>query len=524
MGSLLQSPRLIRNTILDLCNRLFVIATAWIISIWVARQLGPTNYGIFALVLWFTGNCTWVVGMGFTHAITKFVAEYSSKGQIAERNAIIFFVLKTELVLTIGGTLILIFFKSQIADYFFSPSESFFFFLAFLGLLPGILTAVFSATIEGVQKFEYFFYANLIIGPFSFISKIIVLVLDMGIEGLLTVMLIFSVVNTVFYSWVLIKENVFRQSNKKPLDRNLLKRILRYNFSVWVVMLCDKIIWDKSENFFLGRFCSATEVGFYNLGYNITQKFTTLLPATFWRVLFPAMSGYAGAGDRKKMCRVFFLATRYLAFISFPVGVGGAILAYNLIHYLYGHEFIGAQRVLQILFLASIINSMAEPGAAVLYGYEKQSFIYKLGGFMAGVNIVLDILFIRDYGAVGAAWCYAVTTIIGSICGTVYTCMSMKLRYPVVSVAKIFLSTVIMGISMKLILHENSEIWGFIAAVVGGSTIYIVCALVLGTFEQEDYTLLESIEAILPGKVKKLVRIVRFLIGQFKNSSENTEK
>lgn len=509
--------RLIRNSVLNLFNTFFMMATSWIISIWVARQLGPGNYGIFTLVLWFVGTFTWVIGMGLIHATTKFVAEYSGRNETDAIGPIVVFVLKIEVGLTIFVSAVLIFFRSQVSDYFFTPSESFFFLLAFLGMLPGIVTAVFSATIEGTQKFQYFTYANLLITPFSFISKVIVLSLGKGIEGLLIVMLVFSVVNSLFYFFVLRREGINLNLVKPGMDNRLRKRIGRYNMSVLAIILCDKVIWDKSENFFLGRFCAATEIGFYNLGFNIAHRFTSVLPTTFWRVLFPAMSSYSGSGHDDKTKRVFFVATRYLAFAAFPVGIAGAILAYQMIHYLYGHDFIGAQRVLQIMFLSSIVTSICNPGAAVLYGYEKQDFIYKLGAVMATVNIILDIFLIRPYGAVGAAACFAFTTVTGSIIGTVYTCRIMKLRFPIVSVFKILFATIMMGTAMEIIILRNPEVFGFVLSILVGATVYLVCALVLGTFEEEDYTLLRSVEAVLPRRAKWVMDVVVSVITQFKS-------
>ena len=512
--------RLIKNSVLDLFNQSFNFAIGWIISIWIARQLGPSNYGIFTLILWFTGTFSWIIGMGLIHAVTKFIAEFSGKNEINVLGPIVIFVLRIEIVLSLILSGMLIFFKTQIADYFFSPSESFFFFLAFLGLLPGVITAIFSATIEGIQKFEYFTYASLAITPFSFASKIAVLLLGKGINGLLIVMLIFSFVNVLFYFIVLKKERINLFSITQPIDKTLKTRIKKYNFSVLKIILCDKIVWDRSENFFLGRLCHASEVGFYNLGFSLAQRFTSILPSTFWRVLFPAMSNYSGIGDKEKMRRLFFITTRYLAFFMFPISVGGAILSYQIIHYLYGHDYIGTQRVLQIMFLSSIITGLSSPGAAVLYGYEKQNFIYKLGAVMAVVNIILDLFLIKRYGAVGAASCYATTTIIGSVIGTIYTCHIMKLKYPIVSISKIFISTVIMAIAMEIILIQNSEIPGFIISLVTGGVVYVISSLVLGTFEEEDYTLLRSVKTVLPGKTKNIMESIINVLSSFKSNGK----
>lgn len=508
---------LIGNTVHCVVNRLLTDIVGWAISIWIARQLGPADYGIFTLTLWATGLASWLVGMGLTQAITKFIAEHAGRREHDKQGAIVRFVLRIELVLSLVATAVLAFLSTPIADFFFSPSESILFFLAFLGLAPGVLTAVFSSTIEGIQKFEYFTWHNVIVTPFSFAAKIGVILLGHGVTGLLAVMLAFSFINALFYFFVLRKEGIAFWRTGKPLGVKLKARIRRYNASVLAIILTDKVIWDRSENFFLGRLCDAATVGFYNLGFNIVQRFSSFWPSIFWRVLFPAMSNYSGSGDRVKMKRVFYVTTRYLAFIAFPVGIGGAILGYQLIHFLYGHDFIGAQRPLQIMFLASIVTATCNPGAAVLYGYERQGFIFKLGAVMAAVNIVLDILLIKPFGAVGAAVCFAATTAVGSIIGTVYTCRVMSLRFPLMSIAKVLFASIIMGIGMELIILQNHELPGFVLAIMVGSVIYLVTALVLGTFEQEDYTLLQSARSAFPGKSKVVADWLVGLVAQFKS-------
>jgi len=522
MDKLSAGTRLIRNSAFSLFNTLFMFMVGWIISIWVARQLGPSNYGIFSMVLWVTDTFTWFIGMGLTHAVTKFIAEFKGRNDLDALTPIVVFVMKIEIVLSLVTTLTLLFFSAQISHYFFTPKQSVYFAIAFLGILPGMLTAIFSATIDGIQKFEYFTYANLILTPLSLFSKIAVLVAGKGIVGLLWVMLAFSFVNVLFYAFVLVREGVLTGKNlTRKLDPAIRKRIFSYNGSVMAILMCDKIVWDKSENFFLGRLCVSEQIGYYNLGFNIAQKLVSFLPFTFWRVLFPAMSNFFGSGDRDKMKRLFFLATRYLAFAAFPLGTAGTILAYQIIHYLYGHDFIGAQRVLQIIFVSSIISSLANPASAVLYGYEKQSFIYKYGIILACLNITLCILLIKQHGALGAAICYSITTICASVGGLIYTCRTMKLTYPFVSLSKIMFSTIIMGMVMELIIVHNHDVPGFIAALVAGLFVYVVCSLTLGTFEKEDFMLMRSMEAILPPMVKPAFKGIIAFLSNFKPGRES---
>jgi len=512
--------RLIKNSALTIFNTLFMLLTGWIISIWVARQLGPAQYGIFNMVLWVSGTVSWFLGMGLINSVTRFIAEAKGRSESIQ-TAIILYVLKIEIFLTLSVTILLLFLRTAIADYFFSPSESFYFFLAFLGLLPGILTAVFSAAIEGIQKFEYFTLSSLCITPFSFAAKIFVLVLNKNIEGILLVMLFFSFINVLFYLLALRREGFFTAGAATLLPGNVKNRLKKYNLKVSFILLCDKIIWDKSENFFLGRFCQAAQLGYYNLAFNFVQRSMSLLPTTFWRVLFPAMSTYAGSGDQGKMKRLFYVATRYLAFVSFPVGIGGCILSHDLVRYLYGVEYNNAVIVLQILFITSMISSITQPASAVLYGYEKQSFILWYGISLALINISMNIYFIKQFGAAGAAICYATVTLLGTLGGFVYICFMMKLAYPLLSLFKTAIAAITMGGVIFIVNSSLPGIVGVSISIFAGVTCYGLCCWLLATIQKEDLTLLKTVKSLLPEPLRKFHELLIMAIIKSKRLTED---
>ncbi|MFH0918773.1 MAG: oligosaccharide flippase family protein [Fibrobacterota bacterium] len=511
-----RGTRLIRNSVLNLANSSITMVVTFVTSIVVARTLKPENYGIYNLVLWVTGIATWAIGMGLVHAVTKYVAEYRGRRDPVTVDAIISFILRVELILSLGATAVLVFFRLPIADYFFSPRETFFFLIAFVGLVPGILTAVFSGTIEGIQKFEYFTYFHLIVTPLAFLVKMLVLYLGYRIDGLLLVSLGFSFINTAFFCWILRREGLHFSLFKSP-EPDVRRKIWKYNLSVGAISIADKVVWDKSENFFLGRFCTSAQIGYYNLAYNVAQRFMNVLPSTFWRVLFPAMSEYFGSKDHEKIKRLFYLSSRYIAFFSFPVGVAGIVLAFPMIQFFYGREYLGAKYALQIMFFCSIFSSLSKPGSAILYGTERQGFILKYGMVLAAVNIGLDLLVIRAYGALGAACCYGVVTIAGAMGGLIYTCRTVGLQYPFRSVTKIIFSSLIMGITMELIVRQKAELFGFIVAIPVGMITYFVCSAVLGSFEEEDYILMNSVKVALPGRWKRGVDSLTGFLSQFKS-------
>lgn len=511
-----RGERLIRNSFLNILNSLIAVAVSSVTSIIVARVLGPASYGIYNLVLWLTGIISWVIGMGLVDAVTKYVAEYRGRNDEAAVGGIVRFVLKIEIILTVAVTAVLVFFRTPIADYFFSPNEGFFFLLAFLGLLPGMVTAVFASTIEGLQKFEYFTYFQIVSAPLSFACKMAAFYLGYRLDGLLVVTLFFSFVNTFYYFFVLRREKVSLSPFAPGLRREIRRRIHGFNLTLSGIMVSNKVIWDKSENFFLGRFCSSEQTGYYNLAYNVTRRFMSILPETFWKVLLPAMSGYFGAGHQDKIKRIFYLSSRYLAFVSFPVGVAGMVLAYPMIRFLYGTEFIGAKYALQIFFFSNIFTSLCQPGSAILYGMEKQGFILKYGMCLAVINLVLDILFIPRYGALGAAVICSTVTMAGALGGLFYTCRVAGLAYPFKSISKIVFSAIIMGICMKITVSQKAEFIGFILSLPVGCFVYLICTAVLGSFEEEDYILMNRVRSALPGGAGRLAGTFIGFLSSFK--------
>jgi stage V sporulation protein B len=515
-----RGDRLIKNSVLNIINQSIALVASFITSVIVARILKPENYGIFNMTLWLTGIFSWIVSLGLIDAVTKYVAEYRGKREDANVNSVILFVMRIEIFVSILFTIILVVFSTPIADYFFSKNESIYFALAFMGLLPGVVTAVFSASIDGMQKFEYFTKFTVVTTPIAFAAKVGILYAGYRINGLLVVNLIFSFINTAFFWSVLRKEGISFWGNKDNLDDEVIKnKIVRYNWTVTGIQFMSKIVWDKSENFFLGRYCSAIQLGYYNLAFNVAQRFMTLLPSTFWRVLFPAMSEYFGSGDKEKIERLFYLSSRYIAFVSFPVGVAGIVLAYPLINYMYGAEYIGSKYALQIFFFSMMVTALSKPGSAILYGMEKQGFILRYSAILAVVNIGLSFWLIPRYGALGAALCYSIVTMAGSVGGLIYTCNAVSLYYPFKSIFKILMSSVIMGVVMSVLIKQKAELLGFVLSIPSGIVVYFISSILWGSFEEEDYALLKSIKKVFPVGFGKYIDTVLSFIASFKDGS-----
>jgi O-antigen/teichoic acid export membrane protein len=484
------------------------------VSILTARLLGPERYGIYNIILWLSSVVSLVVGMGLNFAVTKFTSEFKGLGENDHIGAMVRYILWIEISISIVTSVLLVLRSNWISDYFFNPDYSLAFSICFAGLVPGICTAIYSSALEGLQRFHYFLYYSAVITPLSLITKVIILVTKGPIEYLLWSNLVFSVINTVFFRWALYHERIPVQLFGKFPLADFRKKLIRYNFSISAIMILDKIIWDKSENFFLGKYCLAKQAGFFNAAYGLSNKFTQTIGSTFWKVLFPFMSERVGAKDTARMKRTYYLSTRYLAFLAFPVAAAGMVLAYPLIKFTLGPEYLPVQRVLQVFFFCNIFGHLAIPQAAVLYAVEKQNFIIKYGIFLAVINLVFDYLYIPLYGALGAAVINGIIRIFAFVGGIIYTIKIADIKLPMKSLFKIFYSSVIMAVLMQVVIKVNKELLGFILSIPVGIVIYLGTSMFAGTFEKEDSQILGKITSALPWRVQKIFTLIYNRVGQ----------
>lgn len=517
------SDRLIKNSIISFFNNGAFLVLGFVVSILTARLLGPEKYGIYNIILWFMAVVSTVVGMGLNFAITKFVSEHQGKSELETAGAIVRFVLWIEGTLALITTVVLVLFRVGIADYFFNPDYAQAFAVCIVGLVPGILTAAYSSAIEGIQKFHYFLYFSLVVTPLSLATKVVVLLNGGGLMGLLWTNLAFSIVNTLFYRWVLHREGLPVGFFGGPPNADTRSRLMRYNCSIMAIMFNDKIVHDKSENFFLAKFCPAYQAGLFNMAYGLSNKFTALIQNSFWKVLFPFMSERAGAEDHGRLHRAFFLSTRYLAFFSFPIAAGGIVLSWPLIKYALGPDYLPAQRTLQVFFVCSAIAQLATPQASVLYALNKQNFIVKYGFALALANLLLDYLVIPTYGALGAATVNGFIRITAFVGGMIYTMRITEVKLPTRSLFKILYSSILMAVLMQVVIKVNNELIGFVISIPIGLVVYLGSSMFIGTFHSEDVRVLLKVTSVFPERWRSLMLALLRSVSESKSFAREKE-
>ncbi len=161
----------------------------------------------------------------------------------------------------------------------------------------------------------------------------------------------------------------------------------------------------------LVKYLSGSEVaGYYNVSFTIIVAIYIFPSVIYQKFLLPKIHRWAHH-DRER----FYTTYRKGNFIMFVIGVIAMVLIWllssSLIPILFGDKYIDAVVLLNILALSIPIIFVASSVGATLVTQEHMRKKVKYMGLVAIINIILNIILIPSYGAIGAA----VATVISNI-------------------------------------------------------------------------------------------------------------
>ncbi|MBI3815870.1 MAG: flippase [Nitrospinae bacterium] len=481
--------RLASNTLYNLINStlagIFGIAT----SIITARVLGSTLLGEYSYILWLIGILTLIINAGLPMAVTKYIAEYAGKNDLAAARGIFSAVLRLEIVSSIIVSLLLASISYLLSSETLRMSLLL---LSSINIIPIALSRIYYSAAAGLQKYRILAKASLITSPIQFMLILLTLLSGYSVTGLITANIIGSVLNLSILGYFIKREFKGIPGQTPLLDISLKKRITKYSLGVSGIILIDAVVWQKSEVFFLERFSSAPEIAFYSLAFTIGYM-AMQIPAVFSSLLMPYFSEIYGQGDKKRLADGYTDSTRYLAFIAFPIGICGAALSAPLIELVYGREYIGASLPAQIILIINSFGAVSRASSSILYGTEEQSFILKWGSVIAVLNIMLDFLLIPRYGAIGAAIANSSAQMAGVIGGAVYVSRGFDIPYPLRPVLKIFASSVLTGLCIYTAYTLLNGYTGIMLSILLSPFVYFVSLFIFGAIDERDRNLVKGL-------------------------------
>ena len=388
----------LRNTLWMFLTYGLRLFTGFFVGLWLARYLGPEQYGIYNYVISLSTIFITIATFGTTEILIKKILESSDRTLEA---------LKAGFNLRLFLSVVL-FISLGLYAYFFESNED---------IQLYILVSSFALFFQPFEVVDSFFGARVMaqkssVGRMSqlILSSIAKIALILNGAPLKWFYFIF-VFDAFFYAclvlWAYLKENANFLRIRSA--HGLVKEIIRESFPLMVIALTSLML-ARFDLVLIGRILNQKEVGFYSAASK-TIEIGTLFAVLISLSLYPAILNSKKTNYELYMRRMAMF-NRLLVFGGIALNVMVFLFAKELITLLFGDKYASSVGVIKLLSLNITFISFYQ----VSFRWYLSENLQRLMMFKAiaavVVNIGLNLLLIPKYGIVGAALGSVVTSFI----------------------------------------------------------------------------------------------------------------
>ena len=380
-------------------DNIFRFIVNMIVTIWLARHLGPIGFGTLNYAIAFVAMFTIFAGLGLNNVVIRDIVKYPDKkdeilgsafflkvfGGIAAfvLAILVIFLLKphdlqTVILVTIIGfglifqttDIIDSFFQSQVkAKYSAWSGDAAFF-------LMELLEVIFILTNAHLSYFAITYAGEILltqVGYFLFYRK-----LGGSIK-------------------------------KWKINFQLVKQLLQnsWSYMLYAVFMTFMI---KIDKIMVGNILGSASLGYYSAATSLAEPWI-FVPSAITFSIFPALIRSKNAGEEiysKRLQKLYNL----MVIISVAVAILTTIFAKEMVFLLYGKAYATAGKILPIYIWSEVFIFLE--AASIRWYLAENLQKYALARVLCGIpiSIILNLLLIKRFGLIGAAMSTVLTQLI----------------------------------------------------------------------------------------------------------------
>lgn len=230
----------------------------------------------------------------------------------------------------------------------------------------------------------------------------------------------------------------------------------------------------------IGFFLTQTEVGIYEVAWRVTAV-VMLFSQPIATTIFPQVSQWKSNDAIDRIESMLPKAIMPPLFFAIPAFFGVAIFSREILGLVFGSEYTAGWLVLIILMGEKVIQSVHIILGRSLQGIDRPDLAAKAGIVAMFINLVLNIIFVVQYGIVGAAIATALSFVANSLLHAYYLSLFVPIRIPYAQIG----GCTIAGLGMAVTLSEVSSIIvisnlpRLALFILSGVAVYGVFALII---------------------------------------------
>jgi O-antigen/teichoic acid export membrane protein len=370
-------------------GKFFEQGLRWIISIFLARLLSPSDYGLMALTSLFIYYLNYFNELSIGDTIIQ-------KNDLNEKQLSSAFWFTLAMSFLTYSLLYLV--SSKIAIFFNQEKLTQILKIAGLSFIIISIGVVPSSLISKQLNFRLLAKVNIISNFLMGISSLFLAIQGLGVWSLVLGSMIkhlsFSILIFFFCTW-------------RPRFLFSFKSI-KYLFKFGLSLTASKslhTLYYNSDNLIVGKFLGEKALGYYYMAFNLSTMLIDRLSRVINEVNFPILSVLQDSNDKAK--NHFLKTARYISIVIIPLLFGMALVADDFVNVVLGEKWIPIIFPLKLFCLVGVLRSINStiPSLLISKGRTDLNFKYSLS---AGILLPIGFLIGATFGLNGVVYAWII--------------------------------------------------------------------------------------------------------------------
>lgn len=176
-------------------------------------------------------------------------------------------------------------------------------------------------------------------------------------------------------------------SNWRPtivFDWKSTRKLFDYGYKLTIATVLMSA-YRNIQTFIIGKFFTATDLGFYTRSNEIASAPGKLISETLNRVVFPVLS--AIQSERDRLSKAIRKSVKIIALISFPCSLGVGVISPVLIPFLFTEKWSGSVIYIQTLAVIAALNPMIRIQISAIKALGRSDIVMKYALLMVIMSL-----------------------------------------------------------------------------------------------------------------------------------------
>ena len=470
---------LLRNTFWYGLVTFVGVAVGIVMSVILARGLGPTEMGEFSYVLWATRTMAAVATLGFAIGTMRYTASAIARDDRGLAWGIVHHLKRRQL----GATIVVVAVTLPFVFLFAPESMRWAFVVMALGLFPITIEHVYSHSVYGANRYDLTAQTSTIKMTLQLGSAIAALALGFGMVGLA----IGQVGGSIVAAWIQARraQSIY-PAKETPVPAELRRELRAFLIPLSLVVVLDALVWDRSEVFFLRFWLDPHEVAFYSLAFGLATK-AMIVPEITTGPLLPTFAALHGRGAIDEFRRMYRVALRNVLLVGVPIAAVLGALGPGVVTFLYGEEYRPVAALLGAMVVISTFVSTRKVAWTALRGLGDQRCMVTASAIAAVINIGAAILLIPLFHTWGAVLASTLGRLFATVTAFTVLARAHRCRPPIWDFVRISVAGVLAYGATLAVTPESAGLLRLVLGGVIGFATYTGAVLALRVVGARDW-------------------------------------